>query len=580
MTGQQTSRLDSWKEIAAYLARDVSTVIRWEKEKGLPVHRLPGGKRQAVFGLREEIDLWLLGHPTESPADPAETEVPPRTAGEVPSSLPFWPRLRSWLLAIASAVLLLTAGAYFALRPPAGRINSLAVLPLKDARLGIGAEEDYFAYAMTDALTTELSKIRALRVTSLTSAMRFKDSRKSLPEIARELGVDAVVEGTVAREGNQVRITVQLIEAATDRHLMAESYQRDLQGVLALQGEVARAIALRVRAQLSSPERTMLAATRPAHPQAIEMFLRGRFHLAKWSENQRRRGADYFRQAIQADPGFAPAYAALSYYYSITQATPAAEALPRAKQFALKALELDPHLPASHEAVARFRMSEWDWVGAEEAFRNALELEPGHATARRQYALLLSILGRHQEALALIQRMKESDPLNTEAYGFAAEVYYFARNLDRAIDEGRAALLLDENNVFLHADLGLHYATAKRYAESVASWERALALAGRDPWLLCLLAHSLARQGRVDEARKIQREVVEAARRTHVSPLFLAMIHFGLGELDQTFEMLERAYRERNPSLYYLAGPTFDSLRYDPRMLDLLRRMNLPPQGK
>ncbi len=566
MPTEPNSRLDSWKEIAAYLGRDLSTVMRWEKEKGLPVHRLPGGKRQAVFALKEEIDVGLLGHPPESPAVPTETHTPPVATGI----------RRRWLVAAAAAVFILAAGWYFAWRTPSARIDSLAVLPLTDARLGTSGEEDYFAYAMTDALTTELSKIGALRVTSLTSAMRFKDSKKPLTEIARELGVDAVVEGTVTREGNQVRITVQLIEAATDRHLWAESYQRELQNVLALQGEVARAIARQVRAKLTPQEEAVLAAAQPADPRAIELFLRGRFHLAKWDEAERRRGADYFQQAIQADPSFAPAYASLSYYYSITQGTPAREASPRAKEYALKALELDPRLPAAHEAVARFKMSDWDWGGAEQAFRRTLELEPGHATARRQYALLLSILGRQEEALALIQRMKESDPLNTDAYRFSGQVYYFAGQIDRAIAEDHAALLLVDDDVFVQIDLSIHYAANGMYAESIEWWERTLALTGRDPRLLSLLVYSLARAGRTEEARRLLREVEEITRRTYLSPIYYGVIYYGLGELDRAFEMLEGAYRERNPYMYYLTGPMFDSLRSDPRFQDILRRLNLP----
>jgi tetratricopeptide (TPR) repeat protein len=226
--------------------------------------------------------------------------------------------------------------------------------------------------------------------------------------------------------------------------------------------------------------------------------------------------------------------------------------------------------------VARFKMNDYDWAGAEQAFRRTLELEPGHATARRQYALLLAILGRRDEALALIQRMKESDPLNIHAYRYAGLVYYFSGQMDRAIEEYRAALLLDNKDVFVHLDLGMTYAASGMYAESIQSWERTFAIAGRDPRLLSLLAYSLAKHGRTAEARRVQREVEEAARRVHISPFSFALIHYGFGEADRAFERLEEAYRERNPYLYYLASPLFDSIRSDPRLQDLLRRMNLP----
>lgn len=517
-------------------------------------------------GYRFLADVYREG---EQPAtqDAASSETVPAAARSG----------RRWAIALGAAVLLLAVAGYFALRTPTAEIDSLAVLPFTDARLGSGGEEDYFAYAMTDALTTELSKIGALRVTSLTSAMHFKELKKPLPEIARALGVDAVVEGTVARDGNQVRITVQLIEAAADKHLWAESYERELQNILALQGEVAQAIARQVRAKLTPQQEAVFAAARPTNPQALEAYLKGEFYISKWDESVRRRGADYLEEAIRLDPSFAPAYAALGNYYRFQDLLPPSEALPLAKENAMKALALDETLADAHYTLATILREDWDWVGSEREFRRTLELEPSHGRARQQFAFLLGALGRHEEALPLVQRMMESDPLNEGAYVYAGRVYFFARQFDRAIEEVRAGLAFDENNPWLLSDLALYYDAAGKHEEAIAWYERTIKVIERDPLVLCQLVHALAKAGRTDEARRLRKQVDTLARREYVAHTHRAFMYLGLGETDRVFEMLEEAYRQRDAYLVWINSPVADPIRDDPRLQSLLRRMNFPP---
>ncbi|MGH2524936.1 MAG: tetratricopeptide repeat protein, partial [Anaerolineales bacterium] len=296
---------------------------------------------------------------------------------------------------------------------PAPRIDSIAVLPLDN--LSRDPEQEYFADGMTEALTAELSKISALKVISRTSAMRYRNTDKPMPQIARELNVDALIEGSVVREGDQVRITVQLIHGPTDKHLWAESYQRELRGVLALQSDVARAIAREVRVAVTPAEATRLAAARPVNPEAYQTYLKGRFYWNKRDDEGLKKSAKYFEQAIEIDPSYALAYAGLADAYGISTGIgllPTKEALPKARAAALKALGIDPSLAEAHTSMGMVAHFEWDWLTAEEEYQRAIELNPNYATAHHFYSVYLSKMGRHEEAIAQATRAHELDPLS------------------------------------------------------------------------------------------------------------------------------------------------------------------------
>lgn len=464
----------------------------------------------------------------------------------------------------------------FGCSPQAEPLDSIAILPLTNANLTGNSGEDYFAGAMTEALTTELTKIRALKVISQTSSSRYKDSKKPLPQIAKELGVKAIVEGSVAREGDQVRITVQLIEASTDTHLWAHSYQREMRNILALQAEVAQAIAREVRVKLTPQEQAGFATAPPANPKALEAYLRGLYYLWQWPREENFKSVAHFEKAIAIDPNFALAYARLAGFYVMADSIPPREALPKAKAYAMKSLQLDERLPDAH--MARAMVAAWgemNWSEAEREFQRTLELDAGHA-ALQEYAFLLGVLRRHREASALIATAKHRDPINEYVYLGAGRVSFLARNLDKAIEEVRAALALAPNEPLIRQDLGIYYHHAGRYTEAIAEFSKLVDETSRHPLMVSLLAGAKAKAGQTAEARKLLAEIRALARKEYVPPTWFVPMYLGLGEKDRVIEALEEAYKERDSYLLWLTSPWLDPIRDDPRYKDLLRRMNLP----
>src|SRR5262249_34497570 len=343
--------------------------------------------------------------------------------------------------------------------PAAANIRSLAVLPLDN--FSRDPEQEYFADGMTEELIANLAKISSLRVISRTSVMRYKGALKPLREIARELKVDAVVEGSVLREGERVRITAQLIHGPSEKHLWAESYQRASQDVLALQSEVALAIAKEIRVQLTRDERAHLGSSRQVNPKAHEAYLKGRYHLDRVTEEEVKKSREYFEQAIQIDPGYAPAYSGLGDSYA-TSATwgwvPSKEGFPKAKTATLKALELDPTFVRAHSTLAWIKWRfEWDWAGAEREFKHAIELEASNAVAHERFGRFLSILGRHSEAVVEGKRAQELDPLTLRVTANLGLTYIQARQYEQAIQEHRKALEMDPNFAVAHGHLANAY---------------------------------------------------------------------------------------------------------------------------
>jgi TolB-like protein/cytochrome c-type biogenesis protein CcmH/NrfG/predicted Ser/Thr protein kinase len=462
----------------------------------------------------------------------------------------------------------------------APRIQSLAVLPLEN--LSHDPEQEYFADGMTDALIAELGQIGSLRVISRTSVMRYKGTDKPLPQIARELNVDALVEGSVLRAGDRIRITAQLIGAVPERHLWARSYERDLRDALSLQGEVARTIASEVKANVTPDVQARLARARPVNPEAHQLYLLGRFYWNKRTEEGFKKAIDYFQRAIEIDPGYAPAYAGLADSYILLSnggILPAKEGIPKGKAAAQKALEIDESLAEAHTSLAFARTEyDWDWAGAEREFKRAIELNPNYATAHHWYGDYLSDMRRHAEAIAELQRAQQLDPLSPQISGCLGGRYYAARQYQEAIRRLQNAVSLFPDSISAHAWLGAAYRANGMYPEAIDTYQKMRSLSGASTAEVAALGQAYAKGGiRGYDLWELQR-LREESRHRYVKPAAFAFAYAALGEKDQAFSYLEKAYENRDSELTRLqTNPRLDPLRSDPRFQDLLRRMNFPP---
>jgi TolB-like protein/DNA-binding winged helix-turn-helix (wHTH) protein/Tfp pilus assembly protein PilF len=461
------------------------------------------------------------------------------------------------------------------------RIESVAVLPFEN--LSGDPAQDYFADGMTEELVTSLGEVSELRVISRTSVMRFKGSRKPLPEIARELGVDAIVEGTVTRSGNHVRVTANLLHAATDHHLWANSYESELEDVLALQGNVARSIATTVRNKLLSPEPTQLTSPRRVNPEAYEAYLKGKYYTSKWTEEGFKEAITSFRQSLDSDPTYAPAYAGLADVYNwmaMWGLQPSTETYPTAKAAALKALELDKGLADAHAVLGQINLAfDWDWAGAEQELKRSIVLNPNSSTAHFYYGLFLTAMGRSDEAIKETGRALELDPLTPSSNLQLGWVLYYANRHDESIAQLRKTLAQTPDFPYANMELGWNYVQKGMYQEAVAECQRAVSRMPDEQVTLGSCGRVYGLSGRRRDALALVDRLKKASTRGYVDPYNVAMIYDGLDDDDHAFEWLDRAYRERSASLYGLRVDTWsERLRSDGRFRDLLRRMNFPPQ--
>ncbi|HEV8129350.1 MAG TPA: protein kinase [Candidatus Eisenbacteria bacterium] len=460
----------------------------------------------------------------------------------------------------------------------AGSIASVAVLPLVNMT-GLH-DQDFFADGMTEALIATLAQVRSLKVISRTSVMRFKGTTLPLPEIARTLEVDAVVEGAVARSQERVRVTAQLIDARTDTHLWARSYERDASDVLALQAELAGAIAEEVRAHVTQEERARLESPRRIDPEAYEEYLRGRFYWNRRNEAAARRALECFERSIAKDPNYAPALSGIADAY-MTLATydylPPMEAFPRAEAAVARALELDDHLAETFVSLGALRTAaQWDWPGAEAAFRRALALDPNHASARHWYADLLSVLGRHDEAIAESRRARELDPLSLIVSSGVGMHLYYARRYEEAVEQQRRTLELDPTFAPAWRSLGGALEALRRFDDAIDCFQRAHALFPLELSATTLLAHAYAVDGRPEEARRLMDDMIAESNRRYVPKYRLAAIHLALGEPETALDLLEQGLRARDRAMIWLAvAPRFDRLRHEPRFHSILRTLRL-----
>jgi eukaryotic-like serine/threonine-protein kinase len=456
-----------------------------------------------------------------------------------------------------------------------GAIQSLAVLPLEN--LSGDPAQDYFSDGMTDEIITNLAHINALRVISRTSTMHYKGTKKTLPEIAGELHVDAVVEGSVLRDGNHLRVTAQLIQAPTDTHIWAQSYQRDISDVLAVQDEVARAIAAEIRVKLTPDEEVRLTKVHTTNFAAHDAYLRGRYHLRQGTEDQMREAKANFEEAINRDPNYPPAYAGLADYYWLTNELSPKVAMPKAKEYVQRALALDENLADAHSTLGSIKLyGDWDWPGAEREFKRTIELSPSDDDGHRAYALFLSEMGRHEQALTEIRTAQELDPLSDITSLAVGWTLYYARQYDRAIEQCSKVLDLDPKSLSARDCLGSSYLATGAYDEAVASYQALAVASGNDPLRLASLGCAYALSGKRAEAQNVVAQIDAASKNHYVPPYLLGMVHAALGEKDKAFVWLEKAYDEHDSYLVRLkAAPSMDSLRSDPRFGSLLQRMKL-----
>jgi TolB-like protein/DNA-binding winged helix-turn-helix (wHTH) protein/Flp pilus assembly protein TadD len=492
------------------------------------------------------------------------------------------PSLQAWKIFVFVLLLLgasLVAWKFHSWNRPSPIIRSLAVLPLES--LSNDASQDFFADGMTDELISDLGQIRELRVISRTSVMAYKHTRKPLPQIARELRVDAVVEGTVLRSGDQVRITAQLIEASADKHLWSQSYEGELRDALALQNKVARAIADQIRISLNPQEQAALKSAKVVNPEAYVSYLKGRYFWNKRTGDSLKVALAYFSQAIEEDPKYARAYSGLADTYALlgdwqyAVMTPK-EALPKAKAAAIKALELDSTLGEAHNSLA-FCLDgfDWDFESAGKEFLRAIELNPGYATAHHWYAWHLALLHRYEEAIAEMKKAENLDPLSLVINADLAELLVLAGSYDESIQQSRKTIEMDPNFGLAHNHLAQAYLKKQMNNEAVAELQRAVELSGSSPTCIANLARAYVASGKRIQAEKLLSDLKKRSNLSHSFASEIAVIYVALGDTDQAITWLKKGYEERfNPGV--LLRPGLDPIRSDPRFEDLMSRIGLP----
>jgi len=462
-------------------------------------------------------------------------------------------------------------------RPSPPAIRSLAVLPLEN--LSGDEAQEYFADGMTDELITDLASIARLRVISRTSTTHYKNSRKTIPEIARELNVDAVVEGSVGRSANKVRIRAQLVRAVPEEHLWAASYERDLPDVLALQRDVANAIANEIKVHLTPQERQHLANARSINPDAYNAFLLGDYHSSKKNPAALEKGIQYFQQAIRLDPSYAQAYAGLADAYierDIWGGLGVGKSADQVRAATLKALELDAQLAEAHALLAHIHFQyDWDWQSTEAEYKRAVELNPNLAGSYVGYAYFLQAMGRHQEALASVRRAVELDPLSASNITDEGRILYRARQYESAIARYQRALELDPGYVPALSRMAEAYEEWGKYDQALAAVQKFQQAAADRRGIRRLLGRLYARTGRRREALEITR-TIEADPNTSDSAFALAVIYSALGDRDRAIAALEKGVQTRSLLPFVFVDPQLDPVRSDPRFQQLLRRAGLP----
>lgn len=489
-------------------------------------------------------------------------------------------RRAGWLVAfgVTMAVAVTAFFGYRALSPASHPIDSVAVLPFVTASSEDGSPDDYVAFGMTEALISELSRRGNLKVVSQTSVLRYKDARKPLPEIARELGVGAVVEGSVVHEGNQIRITVQLIAAASDSHIWAETYRREAASIMSVQGDLAQSIGREIGVRLTGEPGMPSRLTRPTVPQAQEAYLKGRYFLSRRGEENMDRARDYFLQAIAADPQHAQAFAGLADYFTLTDSMQPAAAIAKAREYALKALELNSSLADAHVSLAYVHYyGDWNWQACEMAFQRAIALDPNHSQAHYWYGRFLGTMGRHTEARNQMQLALAVDPLSNTVHDAAAMEGFYSRQFDSMIEQANRIRELNPEDYRTFEHLTVAYLHTGHYEQALASARQGLALLPREPLFVLFLTIVHHKRGRAHESEEALNDLERMGREGYVPHVFLAIAYAQLGRKEKALALLEVGYRNHDPYMVMIkALPWFDPIRFEPRFQELLRKMKFP----
>ena len=542
---------------------------------------------QTITGQGYRFIAPVLGPPSDLAQAVASIQ---ETSTEVTAEVPVYPQgnsrprfryARRWLVPGVAALLALAA-VYVLSKSrrtdaTTHKIASLAVLPLKNLSGDPG--QDYLADGMTEALIGRLSMIRGLRVISRTSVMRFQANRTPVPEIARMLDVDAIVEGSVIREGSRVRVQAQLIRAATDEHFWSEAYDREMGGVLTLESDIAQSIAEKVEVTVTGKERALLVATRQVSPEVYESYLKGNF-----ANRNTRTGIEqsigFFEDAIHQDATFAPAWVGLAAAYenlgSVFGGVPPSETRPRLISSAQKALDLDPQLAEAHVLLASTYQKEWKWGESNTEFKRALELKPNDAPGHRGFASWLLCQGRLEEAVAWSQRARQLDPLGVDGLVKDGVLLFYARHYDESIQELRSVVAVQPGNAQAHWFLGYALIAKGDPEQAIPLLERAVLLSDHSPAVMGVLVRAYAHAGRRADALRLLGELKRSAEARYVPPAAFVNAYLGLNDKEQAFAWLERAYEEKSAILQFLkVHPHFDLLRSDPRFAELVHRVGL-----
>jgi TolB-like protein/tetratricopeptide (TPR) repeat protein len=552
-----------------------------------------------VYAYAGELDAWREARRAATKGEPlsgnnaSKLDTPeilvagPELEGKRTNLLD--PRRRRWLIAVVisaaiSLIGLLAGMRWIRLRelvgrgPSTVRIQSLAVLPFEN--LSSDTEQEYFAIGVTEQLITELAKITSVRVISRTSVMRYKNTTKSLREIAQELNVDAVIEGAVMRSGSRVRMTVQLITPSPEHHLWADTYEGDIRDVLTLQRDAAHDIGTRIQTKLATRADVRSGANKRLDPETYEDYLRGRYFLARRNGEAINKALAYFNKAVQRDPQYAQAYAGLAVTYDVVgmyHFLPPDASFARVKGFANKALALDNTLSEAYTARAlAASFWEFDWAAADKDFQRAIELDPNSALAHHWFGEHFIAVGKAERAVAELKRARELDPLSLPVNSALGRVYRDAGLFDEALLQCNKTVELDPNFSMGHWCLGQTYLGERNYSAAIPELERASAL-GTTPLLICDLGFAYAAAGRSIGARAILEAFQRKAQFEYIPPYLIAAIYGALGEKDEAFKWLDRAYNERDSHITYLKlDPEMDPLRSDPRFGILMQRLKLP----
>ena len=541
-------RLDSWKEIAAYLRRDVRTVQRWEKKEGLPVYRHQHDKLGSVYAYKVELDKWF-GTRQQDVAEPLA--APGAKNGKI----------------------------------------KLAVLPF--GNLNADPEEDYFSDGLTEEMITQLTRLQPARlgVIAAATAMQYKASNKPLGQIRSELGVDYILQGRVRRATDRVRITAQLVELKAQTQLWAETYERDLRDILAVQADIAQAIAREIHLLVSRPEQARLSdlgtSSGKLKPSAYENYLKARFHMHNMSATRINKSVECFEAAIREEPNYPPAYGGLASAYALLAMAPfdllpPKQAMPKAEAAARKALELDDALAEAHAALALvLHHYHWDWKAAESSYRHAIELNPDFAAAHLWYSWLLLALGRQADAFDEIELtleiVQQTDPRRmVGVHTTRAIAYYWGRDYERAVQESKRATELDPDYFMPHFILGRAYARMGKGNEAIAELKHKTISDEESPLMAAALGLAYGTSGQIKHTQKIAQTFAAYAKKRYIPATYFGMLYAGLGDQEKALDWLEKAFEERADGLTWInVEPMFDAMRNHPRFQDLVKKMNL-----